>query len=287
MISTSVQHEYLTVDGLHIHYLVAGNEGPPVILLHGGGLDSASLSWEEIVGPLARNYRVFAPDLPGYGLSDKPSIQYTISYYTTFIEKFIQALDIQQVSLGGLSLGGAITLSLALHRPDLIKNLILVDTYGIQDKVAAHTLSYLYIQVPLLNEFSYWLTKKSRSFIRWTLLASLIYDPQRLSNDLLEKVIQAIHDPYAGKAFMTTQRHDVAWDHIRTNFTARLREIEAPTLIIHGSHDSAVPLNYAQRAHSLLKNSQLSIMQECRHWPQREKPEEFIRIVQDFLDSHP
>lgn len=92
------------------------------------------------------------------------------------------------------------------------------------------------------------------------------------------------HEPGAGKAFISMQRNGVLWNGLRTNFTSRLHEITVPTLIVHGAQDTAVPLAYAQRAHTLIKNSELSIMQECKHWPQRERPEEFNRIVSNFLN---
>lgn len=284
MIPIEVQNSWLTVDDLHIHCLVAGESGSPVILLHGAGLDSATLSWGEVIGPLSAKHRVFAPDLPGYGQSDKPAIQYTMDYYTTFLDHLMDALHLEQASLVGLSMGGGIALGLTLRSPARVEKLVLVDTYGIQDKAAAHRLSYLYVHLPYLDELSYWLLGRSRSMVRWSLLVGLIYNPRRLSDELVDKVYQAAHEPGAGRAFITMQRNDMLWHGLHTNFTNRLHEITVPTLIIHGAEDTAVPLAYAQRAHSLIKNSELYIMQECRHWPQREKPEEFNRVVSNFLD---
>lgn len=78
-----VKHTWFQVDGLRIHCLVAGERGPALVLLHGGGTDSASLSWGEVLGPLSAHYRVFAPDWPGFGQSDKPAISYRRSYDVT------------------------------------------------------------------------------------------------------------------------------------------------------------------------------------------------------------
>jgi pimeloyl-ACP methyl ester carboxylesterase len=76
----TISGKWVEVKGLRIHYLTAGT-GTPVLLLHGGGTDSASLSWRLTIEPLADYFRVFAPDWPGYGESDKPAIQYTTDYY--------------------------------------------------------------------------------------------------------------------------------------------------------------------------------------------------------------
>lgn len=120
--------------------------------------------------------------------------------------------------------------------------------------------------------------------VRWTLLAGLIYNPQRLPPEVVEEVYRLAREQGAGQAFISFQRSEVLWDGLRSNFIARLHEISAPTLLIRGSADAAVPLPPVQRAHELIKGSELSIMQECRHWPQLEKAAEFTRIVLDFLD---
>ena len=279
------QATWLDIDGLRLHYLTAGENGSPVVLLHGGGLDSAALSWGEVMGPLSAHHRVFAPDLPGYGQSSRPAIQYTVDFYVSVVKQVLESLHLDRVSLVGLSLGGAIALALTLDAPGRVEKLVLVDTYGVQDKVAAHRFSYLYVQLPLLDEFSNWLIGRSRSLVRWSLLAAVIYNPAHLSDELVDQVYQAAREKGAGKAFTSFQRSEVRWSGLRSNFTNRLHEIAVPTLLVHGAQDPAVPLAYAKRAHALLPHSDLFIMQECRHWPQREKPEEFTRVVGNFLDA--
>jgi pimeloyl-ACP methyl ester carboxylesterase len=283
MRQTESQTIWTEVDGLHLRCLTAGSSGSPVVFLHGAGLDSAALSWSEVIGPFSTHHRVFAPDLPGYGLSDRPDIAYTIDFYAKVVKHLLDVLHLEKVSLVGLSMGGAIALALTLAVPTRVEKLVLVDTYGIQDKVAAHRLSYLYVHLPFLDELSYWLIGRSRSLTRWSLLAGLIYNPARLSDELVDQVYQAAREKGAGRAFISMQKSDVRWSGLLSNFTNRLHEITVPTLLVHGAEDTAVPLAYAQRAHKLMPGSELSIMPECRHWPQREKPEEFNRVVGNFL----
>lgn len=285
MQDAAVESRWLDHNGTRIHYLVAGNGGTPVLFLHGGGIDSASLSWGEVIAPLAERQRVLAPDLPGYGLSDRPHTQYTLDFYVNVVRALLDSLQLERVVLGGLSMGGSIALALTLAMPEKVEKLILVDSYSIQDRVAAHKLSYLYIKLPFIDELSFWLTGRSRSLVRWALLSGLIYNEDHLSSDLVEQVYQSAHEPGAGRAFISLQRNDVQWSGLRSNFTSRLHEISVPTLLIHGAQDQAVPLTYAQRAHQLIAGSQLAVMQECRHWPQRERPAEFIGLVKDFLHN--
>jgi pimeloyl-ACP methyl ester carboxylesterase len=75
-----IKHLESVVTGYHIHALTAGDSGTPVVLFHGAGLDCAVLSWGELLVPLAESgHRVFAPDMLGYGDSDRPDIAYTVA----------------------------------------------------------------------------------------------------------------------------------------------------------------------------------------------------------------
>ncbi|MBL8092722.1 MAG: alpha/beta fold hydrolase [Anaerolineales bacterium] len=280
--TSPVDSRWVTVDGLRIHALVAGEAGSPVVLLHGAGVDSARLSWEETIGPLAREHRVYAPDLPGYGQSDKPDVIYNAAFYTTFLAHLLDAWQLPKVSLVGLSMGGAIALSFTLAHPERVARLVPVDPYGIMPKVAWHRTSYLYVHSPL-NELSYWFFRQSRSMVRWSLLASLISNPERVTDQLVDDVFAASRAPQAGKAFSSFQRHDLTWNGLRTNYLDRLHEIAAPTLFVHGEKDPGVPVAYARQAHAQVKGSQLHVMQGCLHWPMRDRPGEFNRVLVEFL----
>lgn len=278
----NVTSQWLDVQGLRTHCLVAGESGSPVVLLHGAGVDSASLSWKEAIEPLSQNHRVFAPDWPGYGQSAKPAIQYNIEFYIDFLAHLLDGLQLPKASLVGISMGGGVALGFTLKHPDRVDRLVPVDPYGIMPKIAWHKLSYLYVISPL-NELSYWLFKRSKSMMRWTALESLISDPARLTDALLDELYQAMQTPDAGKAFASFQRHDLTWNGVRTNYLNRLPEIAVPTLFIQGEKDAGVPLKYAQEAQRRVKNSRLHVMMGCKHWPMRDRPEEFNRVLIEFL----
>jgi pimeloyl-ACP methyl ester carboxylesterase len=102
---------WIEVGKLRIHCLMPGQrDAPPVLLLHGGGYDSASLSYKQSIGPISQYHRVFAPDWPGYGESDKPKVRYSTDYYVDFLGHLMDALGLEKASLVGISLGGAISL---------------------------------------------------------------------------------------------------------------------------------------------------------------------------------
>ncbi|MDQ3286055.1 MAG: alpha/beta fold hydrolase, partial [Actinomycetota bacterium] len=109
------------VDGLRTHYLKAGEGNAPVLLLHGGGYDSASLSYKHAIGSISRHHQVFAPDWPGYGQSDKPEIEYSTEYYVGFLGRLMDVLGLKKANLVGISMGGAISLGFSLRSPQRVE----------------------------------------------------------------------------------------------------------------------------------------------------------------------
>ncbi len=283
MISKQVKSVKFNLRGINVNCYTAGQSGSPIILLHGAGVDSADISWREIIWPLSKKHRVFAPDLPGYGKSDKPDdVEYSLSFYVSFLDQLVNALNLKQVNLIGLSLGGGISLAFTLKEPWRVDKLVIVGSWGLYSKLPYHLLSYWYTQSPF-NELSYRLAAKSRRLVKWILLYSLFGSSDNLSDELVEEILDALKDPHAGKAFISFQRSEITRTGLRTDLAVRLSEIKAPTLIVHGTNDPAVPVKYAKKAHRKIKGSQLYLMEGCKHWAQKERPEEFVRVVDRFL----
>lgn len=277
-----VSHHFIEVAGLRIHYLRAGEAGPPVLLLHGGGTDSAVLSWKLTIEPLSEHFRVFAPDWPGYGESDRPAIRYNMDFYLRFLGELMTALNIPAASLAGVSMGGGIALGFALGSPARVHKLVLVDSYGLQPLAPFHKLSYPFVHLPWVNELTWEVFKYSRALARLS-LQNLFYRPEAISEELVDEVFAELRKPRAGRAFISFQRDELKWRGLRTVYMDRLHELSVPTLIIHGEKDGLVPVEYARQAHERIPGSRLYVIPECGHWPQREKPAEFHRVLLDFL----
>jgi pimeloyl-ACP methyl ester carboxylesterase len=280
MTTQPVHEQTVAVDGMTINYCEAG-AGSPLVLFHGGGVDSASISWGTVQPGLAAAHRVIAPDLPGYGKSDKPDITYSQEFYIDFIGKFLDALHLDRVSLAGLSLGGGISLGFTLAQPVRVHKLILVDSAAIMEYVPYHKLSYIYATT-FLNEFSYWVIKKFPSLVRKSLTAS-IFDPANITDDLVAELTGMLQDPQVGKAFASYQRDELRWNGIKTNYLPLLSEIATPTLILHGDQDMNVPLQWVDKAHAGIRGSQLVILKNRKHWSLRDHPEEIVQLMLDFL----
>jgi len=225
---------------------------------------------------------VFAPDWPGYGESDKPKMRYTTEYYETFLGHLMDALGLEKVSLVGISMGGAISLGFSLHSPERVEKLVLVDSHGLGKEVPGRVMSYVMVRLPLLNKLVWALMGRSRRMIRWS-LRSVFHDPQAVTRSLVEEDYQEVKKPRVGQAFRSWLGSEIGLGGFRTNFVDELHTLAMPTLILHGEEDRYVPVSWARRAHTLIKNSELHIFPQCGHWLTREKPTEFNRAVLGFL----
>jgi pimeloyl-ACP methyl ester carboxylesterase len=273
---------WVEVEGLRIRCLTAGTNGPPIVLLHGGGFDSADFSFKYTIESLANSHRVFAPDLPGYGESDKPSINYTLDFYVDFLEHFIDTVGLERTNLVGISLGGAVSLGFALRLPQKVEKLVLVDCYGLGSKRPLAGLGYALIHAPGINHLIWALLCRSRRMIRWSLY-TVVHNKRVVTKDMVEEAYSACSRSEAGRAFRSFQRSEVLWGGLRTDLSERLHELTVPTLIVHGEQDSAVPVSWAQRAHQRIANSKLYVLSCCGHASPRECPDEFNRAVGQIL----
>lgn len=276
-----ITSKFVNVENIKIHYLEAGVGEQVVVLLHGGGLDNASLSWELLIPELTKYRRVVAPDLPGYGKSDKPDVVYDLNYYAQFLPQFLKAVGIERADLVGISMGGAISLGFVLNYPEQVGKLVLVDSYGLQRKSPFHKLSYLFVRIPGVRALTFW-SIKSHTMIRYS-LKMILKRPGSVTDELVERVYQQLMIPGVTRAFSDFQNAELTWDGLKTVHIDQLGEIKAKTLIIHGGKDTLVPLAASQEAHGLIQASEMKIMEGCGHWPQRDNPKEFNQVVREFL----
>lgn len=262
-----------------------------VVLLHGGGYDSASLSWA-LLGPALADagYRVLAPDHPGYGSSPMPEWPSTVRNLSNYVDEFIEAVGVgERYFLAGISLGGSLALARALDHPEGLRGLVLFAPYGIMSRMGTGPAAGL---VHLLS----WLSVKSRALdglapiyarSRRAVQASMGYivSPQARTDALLDELVAAAANPEAGKAFSQWQRDEISLRGLRTDFTNRLGSLIVPTLIVQGTKDVGVPLVDAQRAAKLIPDAQLLAVEGAAHWVQRDRPDIVTPAVIEFLRS--
>ncbi|WP_338729850.1 alpha/beta hydrolase [Haladaptatus sp. DJG-WS-42] len=279
---TDVEHHYTTVDGHRLHYLKAGTSGPPVVLLHGGIIDAAHLSWGAVIEPLAERFQVYALDLLGYGRSDIPDVQYTTKRHIDVLEGFLDGVDLDETSLVGISLGGGIALGFALRAPKRVSRLCLIDSYGLGSELPNGRLSYVLSQIPQFNTLSIGLLKRSRSLARAS-LGSIVYDLDTVSEAVVSDFYDQLQRPGVATAFRSWRKHEVTRPGYRTVFTDRLGDVETETLLLHGAADEVFPPAWSERAAVRMPNAECTLVEECAHWLPQEKPDLCVKLLTNFL----
>ena len=282
-VGTTVESTWARIDGLRVRCLAAGTgKTPPLLLLHGGGFDAADFSYRYAIEPLARRRPVLAFDWPGYGGSDKPNNRYDLAYYARILSHLMDSLGIQRAALVGTSMGGGAALSFALSSPERVEKLVLVASYALGKNIPHGRLGYFLVHAPLAADLLYTLLRRSRRALR-SALRRIVCDPRVVSDEVVDEARRLLDQPASGRAFRSFRKSEVGWSGLKTDLSDRLGKVAAPTLLVHGERDRVVPLEWARRAHERLPDSELRVLRGCGHWPPREYPDTFNRVVADFL----
>ncbi|MCT9096890.1 alpha/beta fold hydrolase [Haloarchaeobius sp. HME9146] len=276
-------HGVARLDGRRIHYRRAGVDGPTVVLLHGGGVDDAELSWKLTIEELAdAGYQVYAPDWPGYGESD-PHPEPSIDTYVEILDEFLDALALDTVSLVGISMGGAAALGYTLDHSERVEKLTLVDSYGLGSTVPAGSLWYTLAHIPGANAAGWSMMGTSREATAFG-LGNVVHDPNAVPGTFVSDVRERASETGAGRAFTRFQRNEIGpGGRVKTNYASDLDELDIPVLLVHGEGDPLFPVHWARRAHEDIADSALVVFEHCGHWSPREKPLRFNTNLVEFL----
>ena len=270
------------LDGLAVRYRLAGDPAdPPVVLLHGGGLDAATLSWRETIPALADDFAVYALDWPGYGGSDPPEETPTIRYYVSVLRRFLDALELDSVRLVGISMGGGAALGFALDFPERVERLVLVDSYGLGGSSPGGSLGAMFVRLPVFAGGIWDSMAHSRDLTELA-LRNLVANGN-LTDELVDDAWTEVRRPNAGSAWTAFQRAEVGFDGLKTNYADRLAELAVPTLFVHGEADRLVPVSWAVSAGAEAPDAEVEVLENCGHLPPRERPEAFLASVEAFL----
>lgn len=276
------------IHNYNIHVYKRGNGSKNIMLLHGSGIDCAMLSWAEVIQSFSSDYTIYAVDLLGYGKSDIPSNICGENFYSTHIEvvkSIIDTLNLDNLTLIGLSMGGAISIGYTLNYPQKIENLIPVDSWGLSKKIPFHNLIYWIIFKTKLMEKSYSLMAKSRFLVKWSISYSLIGDKSKITDDLINQVLEKCKLSNVIKSFVDYQKSSLTKDGTIPYYIQDLKKISVPVLFINGEKDALVPLKDVKMAMQSLKGSKLYILKGCKHWSPKERPQEFCNVVEKFINE--
>lgn len=271
-----------TVGTCRISYRRAGTDGPPVVLLHGAGIDDATISWRHTVDALADEYRVYAPDWPEYGNSTG-SVEHTIDAYVDVLDGFLATLPYDRVSLVGISMGGGAALGYALANPDRVDRLALVNSYGLGGRLP-EALTWKHLsRVPGVTEFGKIAASVSNRSVR-LVLDSLVADADDIPREFVTDVQAKLRTPRSLQAFTAFQDNELSYSgRVATNFVDELDSLAVPTLLVHGRQDPLVPIEWSTRAAQRIPDAEVNLIDDCGHWAPRERPRRFNEQLKDWL----
>jgi pimeloyl-ACP methyl ester carboxylesterase len=271
--TTSMVSVPQTIDaaGIATSYLAAGS-GEPVVMLHGSGPGvSALANWQHNIPALSQRFRVLAPDIVGFGATERPAdIVYSLRTWTDHVWAFLDAHDIQQTAIVGNSLGGRIALQMATDRPDRITKMVLMGAPGVGMTLTDGLVALRGYQ-------------PSHEAMRDLLRNYFAVDPAMITDELVAIRYEASIADGAYEAYRTMffdPRHAGSELGITED---EVRSIATPTLLVHGREDRVVPLQVSVTMLGLLPNADLHVFSECGHWTQIERADEFSALVTDYL----
>ncbi len=275
-----LKEEYITVAENRIRYIEKG-EGLPLILLHGMG---GSLEWWEYnLDALSQKCRVIAFDFPGFGHSSMPDVRFKLDSVPVFMESLLNAFQLARVSLLGNSMGGLFALVTAAKMPERIEKLILVNNAGFGPR-----LSFLLCLGTVFPVGELALSIRNRYTARF-FLSRLFNDPNKIPYHLIPKVLEIFNHRPRRKFCLRLLRSGVNIKGLKEEIWLLVSESAASlpqkTLIVWGADDRVVPVDQAQVGKDLIRSSRLHIFEKCGHLPQVEWPEEFNRLILEFLES--
>jgi pimeloyl-ACP methyl ester carboxylesterase len=273
------QQRWLEIDGTRVNLCEMG-EGPPLVFVHGHSGNWTN--WLENIPHFARSRRVIAPDLPGFGFSEMPRERISIENYARFLGRLLDELGVESAPVVGNSMGGFVGAELAVKEPARVEGLVLVSAAGLSTK-------YMGFSEELLRR------RWFRAFARATnayasipeaRLETLVRRP-RLRRAVLSRVARhPLPAPLAREFLRGSGRPaapfatDALVDY---DFRDHVKQIRCPTLLVWGDSDQVVPVESAELYAEAIPHAKKVILQDTGHVPMAERPEEFNRLLEEFL----
>lgn len=268
---------FANVDGDNIKYTEYGkNEGNTILFIH--GLGSSSLVWRDIPEALSEHFHTISLDLIGFGLSAKPKMDYTISFFSQFIKRFLIHIGVglnNRLSIIGHSLGGYIAMQFAIDNKNWIDKLVLIDSSGMLREPTPLLNQYLDAAMETDNILRY--RKVNRIF------EDLLAERSRLLPILCDIFIGTIEKEGAKHAFASAFYNSTT-KSIDLN---RIKEIDSiPCLIIWGVKDSLIPVSHFTKFQNVLRNAKFVLVDDAGHSPFVEKTAiVYEKLHSFFLDT--
>jgi len=271
---------WVRAGSLDTFYLEAG-AGRPVVLLHGLGATNASML--PTLAALARDHRILAPDLPGFGESDKPIRAYDPAFFARWLADFLDAVGVERAVLIGNSMGGRVALEMGLTVPARVDRLVLFAPSLAFKRFRAATpmVRMLAAELGAMPLFA------PRSLVM-TVLRGMFARPERLRMEwydaAVDEFVRVFSRARGRMAFFSAARQIYLEEaHGEAGFWERLPSLTRPALFLWGDRDPLVPPRFAPHVETALPGVRSVVIESCGHVPQYEHPEQTHALVREFL----
>ena len=279
---TSPHLQHVTVHGHRRAYVRMGS-GPVVLLLHGLGCDHTT--WAPVMESLARTHTVIAPDLLGHGASDKPRADYSVGGYANGMRDLLTVLGVDTATVVGHSFGGGVAMQFAYQYPERTERLVLVGSGGLGPDVSPAIRA---ITTPGFHQVMGVLSAPGLRHVATATMRLLARSRMSQARDLGEvaDIYDSFKDPRTRAAIRHVVRAVVDWRGQIVTMSDRAYLTEAmPMCVIWGADDMVIPVSHASNASALAPSARIEIVPNAGHFPHRDHPERFVKIVRDFMRS--
>ena len=254
-------------------------QGAPVLLIHGFG--ASTFTWRHIAPALAKEHRVIAVDLKGFGQSDKPFDEhYSVFDQAELLVQLILDQDLRNLTLVGHSFGGGVALVLALESggrlKGRIKKLVLLDTIAYPQDIPVF---FRMLDMPFVSHLGVRMVPPT---VQTRIALQIAYlDNSKIDDEEVEMYAAPLRTA-AGKHAIIHSARQIVPEGLE-ELSGRYKSISVPTLIAWCDHDRIVPLDVGLKLRRTLPNAHLKIIESCGHMPQEEQPEATLNLIQGFL----
>ena len=280
-----VESHYTVINGYKIHYLEARaphregerredgelrdehepRDGKALVLIH--GLGSRGEDWSPMIPTLAAaGFHVYVPDLLGYGRSQKPDVDYSVSMEEQIVAEFMDSMGLEDADVGGWSMGGWIALKLTIDHPEMVDRLVVFDAAGIYFPPTFEASLFVPTDSPGLAKLSKMLTPQ----------------PKPLPGFVSRAAIRRLH-----QQGWVMERSVAAMEGGKDLLDFRLHEIAKPTLVVWGQRDDLIPVSVGEQMHKEIADSSLLEIAGCGHLAPGECARPVLHGMVHFLKAEP
>lgn len=272
-----MQDRYVDVGSVRTRYWEVGT-GEPIILIH--GLGGSVEGWTYTMPALGRRYRVIAPDLIGFGRSDKPKAYYGLELLSSFLKAFMDRMGVARAHLIGLSLGGAVVVKTATRWPERVGRMVLVNSAGFGRQ---GSMGLRLATVGWVGEL---LTHTTRTGAG-AFLRNAVHDASLVTKAWMDCTYELARLPGAQAAYLTTLRSLADCRGLKASVLAELhrgmRALREPVMVVWGRQDKILPVSHTEIAAQLMPQARIHVFERCGHLPPLEHPAAFNALVSEFL----